>query len=125
MLYQLGNSPTHAATLELLQKVPGVVMLHDFYLSGLKSWLQEHAHQAGAWSEALYASHGYKALQDWSKDAHFALQKYPVNLPELQAAIQAGAQHWDQWHTVAGAGHWVQYEAADAFNAALGQALRA
>lgn len=50
---------------------------------------------------------------------------YRNRLPELQAAIQTGSQHWGQWHTVAGAGHWVQYEASDAFNQALRQALQA
>lgn len=44
---------------------------------------------------------------------------YKGRLPELQAAMQRQAAHWGQWHTVAGAGHWVQYEAAQTFNAAL------
>ena len=86
VLYQLGNSPEHAATLDLIQNVPGVVMLHDFYLSGLKSWLEEHNHQAGVWTEALYASHGFSALSVWSKDPHQALVNYPVNLEQLQLA---------------------------------------
>jgi pimeloyl-ACP methyl ester carboxylesterase len=44
---------------------------------------------------------------------------YRGRLPELQAAMQAWAPHWGQWATVPEAGHWVQYEAADAFNPAL------
>lgn len=40
-------------------------------------------------------------------------------LPELQTAMTQRAMHWGQWHTVPGAGHWVQYEAANAFNTAL------
>ena len=44
---------------------------------------------------------------------------YRGRLPELQAAMQGWSTHWGQWHTVPGAGHWVQYEAADAFNTAL------
>ena len=44
---------------------------------------------------------------------------YRGRLPELQAAMQTWAPHWGQWATVPGAGHWVQYEAADAFNPAL------
>lgn len=44
---------------------------------------------------------------------------YKGRLPELQAAMQRQTAHWGQWHTVAGAGHWVQYEAAQAFGAAL------
>jgi pimeloyl-ACP methyl ester carboxylesterase len=44
---------------------------------------------------------------------------YRGRLPELQAAMQAGAVHWGQWHTVPGAGHWVPYEAAERFDQAL------
>jgi pimeloyl-ACP methyl ester carboxylesterase len=44
---------------------------------------------------------------------------YTGRLPEVQAALPRWALHWGQWHTVPGAGHWVQYEAAEAFNAAL------
>lgn len=86
VLYQLGNSPTHASTLDLMRAVPGVVMLHDFYLSGLKSWLQEHHHQTGVWTQALYDSHGYEALAVWSQDPHQALMQFPINLEQLQLA---------------------------------------
>lgn len=86
VLYQLGNSPTHASALDLMRAVPGVVMLHDFYLSGLKSWLQEHHHQTGVWTQALYDSHGYEALAVWSQDPHQALMKFPINLEQLQLA---------------------------------------
>lgn len=48
---------------------------------------------------------------------------YKGRLPELQSAIQEGATHWGQWHTVAGSGHWVQYEAAHHFNQALSAVL--
>lgn len=48
---------------------------------------------------------------------------YKGRLPELQAAMQHRAAQWGQWHTVPQAGHWVQYEAAQAFDAALQQVL--
>lgn len=44
---------------------------------------------------------------------------YRGRLPELQSAMQAVSVQWGQWHTVPEAGHWVQYEAADRFNAVL------
>ena len=44
---------------------------------------------------------------------------YRGRLPELQAAMPIWAPSWGSWHTVPGAGHWVQYEAADDFNQAL------
>jgi 2-hydroxy-6-oxonona-2,4-dienedioate hydrolase len=48
---------------------------------------------------------------------------YRERLSELQAAMPRMAQRWGQWHTVAGAGHWVQFEAAQAFDRALQQVL--
>lgn len=48
---------------------------------------------------------------------------YRERLPELQAAMPGMAQWWGQWHTVAGAGHWVQFEAAQAFDQALQRLL--
>jgi pimeloyl-ACP methyl ester carboxylesterase len=48
---------------------------------------------------------------------------YRGRLSELQAAIPRMAQRWGQWHTVAGAGHWVQFEAAPAFDLALQRVL--
>ena len=44
---------------------------------------------------------------------------YRERLSEVRDALPRWAPHWGQWHTVPGAGHWVQYEAAQAFNAAL------
>ena len=48
---------------------------------------------------------------------------YRERLSELQAALPGLAQRWGQWHTVAGAGHWVQFEAAQAFDQALQRVL--
>jgi 2-hydroxy-6-oxonona-2,4-dienedioate hydrolase len=48
---------------------------------------------------------------------------YRERLSELQEAMPRMAQRWGQWHTVAGAGHWVQYEAAQAFDQALQKVL--
>lgn len=44
---------------------------------------------------------------------------YRGRMPELQRAMRALSPQWGSWHTVAGAGHWVTYEAAVPFNAAL------
>ena len=44
---------------------------------------------------------------------------YRGRLPELQSAMQSLSSHWDQWHTVTGAGHWVQFEDAHVFNRQL------
>lgn len=48
---------------------------------------------------------------------------YRERLPEVQGAMQMLCGQWNCWTTVSGAGHWVQYEAAQAFNVALIQTL--
>lgn len=53
--------------------------------------------------------------------AHDAL--YRDRLDEVKRTLPTWAAHWGQWHTVPGAGHWVQYEAAQVFNTALLQML--
>jgi 2-hydroxy-6-oxonona-2,4-dienedioate hydrolase len=44
---------------------------------------------------------------------------YRGRLHELQAAMQSWPGQPGPWHTVPGAGHWVPYEDAERFNAAL------
>jgi pimeloyl-ACP methyl ester carboxylesterase len=50
---------------------------------------------------------------------------YRGRLSELAAAMPKMARHWGHWHVIAGAGHWVQHEAAEPFLAALPHALSA
>lgn len=48
---------------------------------------------------------------------------YRQRLAEVREALPRWAPNWGHWHTVPGAGHWVLYEAAEAFNTALQQQL--
>lgn len=79
VLYQVGNSPFHAHMLSLLEEIPGTVVLHDFYLSGLMAWLELQGVEPGAWTRALYESHGYRAVQDRYRNAEDAKRRYPVS----------------------------------------------
>lgn len=86
VLYQMGNSPFHAHMLDLLQDIPGVVVVHDFYLSGLMSWLEVVAGCRHAWMIQLYRSHGYRAVHEYGIDIDCAKRKYPANWSVLQRA---------------------------------------
>ena len=88
ILYQVGNSVFHHHMLELMERVPGVVVQHDFFMSGLKSYLQDERIEAGAWDKALYFSHGYHALIEkfHSLTPEELRLKYPVNLEIFQQA---------------------------------------
>ncbi|MEL5849774.1 MAG: glycosyltransferase, partial [Candidatus Igneacidithiobacillus chanchocoensis] len=88
VLYQFGNSEFHAHQFDLIQRYPGVVVLHDFFLSGVLAWVLENRQQ-GVWPQALLDSHGWPALMDArrAQDATEIIMRYPANLPVLQAAL--------------------------------------
>lgn len=103
VLYQMGNSPFHQHMLTLMAEIPGAVVLHDFYLSGLLAWLELHDGADHVWTKALYDSHGYTAVQARYQDAEAAKRRYPVNAHVLQNArgiivhskySQSLAQQW-------------------------------
>jgi 2-hydroxy-6-oxonona-2,4-dienedioate hydrolase len=49
---------------------------------------------------------------------------YAGRMSEVQALMQQLTPYWGSWHSVPGAGHWVQYEAATALDAVLQQVLQ-
>jgi glycosyltransferase involved in cell wall biosynthesis len=85
VLYHVGNSPFHAHMLPLLEEIPGTVVLHDFYLGDLMSWLEAHLEQ-DAWRRELYEAHGYAVLTKSYSDAASAKFDYPANWHVLQHA---------------------------------------
>lgn len=86
VVYQVGNSPFHSYMLNLMEEVPGTVVMHDFYLSGLLWWLENVAREEGVWAKALYSSHGYPALIELGRNEEDAKKKYPSNLTVLEKA---------------------------------------
>lgn len=93
VVYHFGNSPFHQHMFELLRRVPGVVVLHDFYLSDLVAYLDMSGMQPGAWAKELYNAHGYLALGEsfadrGSADANrHAVKKYPCNFDVHKHAL--------------------------------------
>ncbi len=86
VLYQFGNSAFHAWMVPLLRDVPGVVVLHDFFLGGLFDALDQAADRRGRKAEALFASHGYPALLRWQSEPDAVNERYPCNRPVLEHA---------------------------------------
>lgn len=89
VLYHFGNSDSHAHMFGLLRTIPGVVVLHDFYLSGVLAHLEFQRGDPDAWLGALYRSHGYRAVLDrlQSQDDESVIWEYPCNLDVLQQAL--------------------------------------
>jgi glycosyltransferase involved in cell wall biosynthesis len=88
IVYQFGNSPFHSHMMPLLQRHPGVVVLHDFFLSSMISYEQITGAMPGEWTRNLLHSHGYAAVQaSVAPDGvDRAKQDYPCNLEILQDA---------------------------------------
>jgi glycosyltransferase involved in cell wall biosynthesis len=64
LLYHVGNSPFHVYIYEALRQYPGTVVLHDFYLSAMLSWIEESHGLPSYFREAIFHSHGYRGLLD-------------------------------------------------------------
>lgn len=88
VLYQFGNSDFHSHMFGLLERHPGTVVLHDFFLSGILAHLERSGVEADAFACALYRSHGYAALECMHREGiDAALARYPANLPVLAQAL--------------------------------------
>jgi glycosyltransferase involved in cell wall biosynthesis len=85
VLYHIGNSPFHRQMPALLERYPGTVVLHDFFLSHLFYYLERV--DGMALSRSLYESHGYPGLLTRArKGAEVAVWTYPCNLSVLSRA---------------------------------------
>lgn len=80
-VYQIGNSLYHAYQFGLLQRHPGIVVLHDYFLFDAVWWLNESGLKPNALLQQLYTDHGYPALlahAEAARDARGA-EQFPVN----------------------------------------------
>jgi glycosyltransferase involved in cell wall biosynthesis len=86
ILYHIGNSPFHRQTPPLLERYPGTVVLHDFFLSHLFYYHLERVNGRAS-SHSFYESHGYPGLLTQArKGAEAAVWTYPCNLSVLSRA---------------------------------------
>jgi glycosyltransferase involved in cell wall biosynthesis len=89
ILYHFGNSAFHIHMFDLLSKFPGVVVLHDFFLSGVLSYMESHLNTSYSWKPALYRSHGYPALYRTAVSIGSAdlIYTYPSNFDVIKNAL--------------------------------------
>lgn len=96
ILYHFGNSEWHKHIFNLLERHPGVVVLHDFYLSNVLHWMDCTGYASGIFRKELYRSHGWGALVELAKSGEEAVVwKYPCNLSVIRGAegIIVHSQH--------------------------------
>ncbi|MGZ5201023.1 MAG: glycosyltransferase [Telluria sp.] len=116
VLYHFGNSHAHKHMFELIRDVPGVVVMHDFFLSGVLDNLEREEYLPHAFMTALYEAHGFPGLYKHRKEGrNAAIWTYPVNKGVLDAATGVivhsefsrqlardwyGEQAADDWRTI-------------------------
>ena len=89
VLYHFGNSHFHSQMFSLIEDIPGVIVLHDFFLSGLFTYLEYHEGVQGSWARELYYSHGYPPLKErfTSQQVQQAIIDYPCNLSVIDHSL--------------------------------------
>jgi glycosyltransferase involved in cell wall biosynthesis len=88
IVYHVGNSMFHRNVFAMMQRYPGIVILHDFFLSGVADWMDRSRFRPGYFIPALYGSHGYSALvHEAVEGRESAVWTYPCNKDVLDDAI--------------------------------------
>lgn len=88
IVYQMGNSVFHDYMHEILEIYPGIVCMHDFYLSNYFRYKETLPGFERVWSEQLLSSHGYNALINRADmhDDEKIMYQYPSNFNVLSNA---------------------------------------
>jgi glycosyltransferase involved in cell wall biosynthesis len=92
ILYHFGNSHYHAGMYALLPRYPGIVVMHDFFLSGLVQWMDHTGGVPGLFSRELAIAHRDDAVLEIDAMARNQLSmdalsmSYPVSRRVIQHA---------------------------------------
>lgn len=103
VVYQFANSERHVYMFGLLAGIPGIVVLHDFYVSGVLALvMEEQVAYRFSWTKALLDAHGWNAVQERfrEKDIEKLVWQYPCNLNVVQQALGI-VVHTDDSHRLA------------------------
>lgn len=114
VLYHLGNSAFHQHMFGLLEEIPGIVVLHDFFLSNVVAHMSLTGVAPGGWLQELYHAHGYGAAEDYFHSVNQAdvAWRYPCNLNVLQKATgvivhsESSRRLAKEWYGVDAANDW-------------------
>ena len=87
VIYQIGNSQYHMDMVNLIKEVPGVVVLHDFYISNIYYTKEVLQRQELAFIQQVDKSHGLRGLVDSVKSGtDYARQEWPLNWEVIKYA---------------------------------------
>lgn len=115
ILYHFGNSTFHQHMFDLLERHPGVVVLHDFFLSGVIDHAEAGSRYPNNFCRTLYQAHGYQALSDERELGRAeSTYRYPCNkavLDQASGVIVHSTHSIDlaaRWYGTAAASGWHQ-----------------
>jgi glycosyltransferase involved in cell wall biosynthesis len=88
-LYHFGNNHLHQHMFDLLDEVPGVIVLHDFFLSGIAAVMDITGQRPDVLAQGLFQGHGYAAVQQLfhATETKEVVWRYPCNLGVIQKAL--------------------------------------
>ena len=89
ILYELGNSEFHSYMLPLIDEFPGVIGLHDAFLSGLMAYLEFNQGEINRFSKEMLNSHGSNARRLFApfRENSDAVSNAVINLPCTKRVI--------------------------------------
>lgn len=88
VVYQVGNSDFHAHMFDLMNSVPGVVVLHDFYLSGVMAHINAYGGGASRALNGMLNAGGTAVIEGWKyRGRHEALFDSPCNESVFESAL--------------------------------------
>lgn len=87
VVYQVGNSTFHTHMFGLLAECPGVVVLHDFFLSNIAFDKEFLRREKGEFARDIADAHGLKGAVDYARSGHeVARRNWPINSNVLAGA---------------------------------------
>ncbi len=89
VLYHFGNSVFHIHMFDLLNEIPGVIVLHDFFISNIIEYMEAHGFKTSGLAKSLFHAHGFPAVLECFQDKANAklVSKYPCNLEIIQKSL--------------------------------------
>ncbi len=92
IVYHFGNSEFHRYMYDVALAHPGIVVMHDFFLSGLVNWMDRKGHSPGLFARELVRSHGdagtqaLLAMQRGELALHESIYRFPMSRSVLASA---------------------------------------
>ncbi len=88
VLYHFGNSEFHTHMFNLIDEIPGSIVLHDFFLSGAVNYIEVVNQKPNYFNQQLYHSHGYSALVSRSiNSSEVSIYEFPSCSSVLSASL--------------------------------------